>query len=214
MESDRIQTDTLLISVTTVVAVELAARCLIPACAFNPLLLLGAARILQTVLIIVTVINWGKGLSSIGLIPSSMVHGFKRGLVWSACFGIATFFAFIALFLMDIDPFALIKADLPQTPGQRILFFVVAGLIGPIAEESFFRGMLYGFLRRWGIVTALVGSTLLFVLAHSVSYHVSLPQIIGGILFALSYEVEGSLMVPVTIHVLGNLAIFTLSLIC
>ena len=213
MESDRIQIDTLLISVATIVAVEVAARFLIPACASNPLIVLGTARILQTALIILTVINWGKGLSSIGLIPSSVVHGFKRGLVWSACFGSATSFAFIALFLMDIDPFALIKADLPKTAGQRLLFFAVAGLIGPIAEESFFRGILYGFLRRWGIVTALAGSTLLFVLAHSISYNVSLPQIVGGILFALSYEVEGSLMVPVTIHVLGNLAIFTLSII-
>jgi hypothetical protein len=36
---------------------------------------------------------------------------------------------------------------------------------------------------------------------------------VGGIIFALAYEIERSLMVPVTIHVLGNMAIFTLSLI-
>jgi len=41
---------------------------------------------------------------------------------------------------------------------------------------------------------------------------IPLPQVVGGIVFAVAYEIEGSLMVPITIHVLGNLAIFTLSL--
>ena len=36
---------------------------------------------------------------------------------------------------------------------------------------------------------------------------------IGGILFAVAYEMEKNLLVPITIHVLGNLAIFTLALI-
>jgi membrane protease YdiL (CAAX protease family) len=39
-----------------------------------------------------------------------------------------------------------------------------------------------------------------------------LTQLVGGILFALSYEYSGNLMVPITIHATGNLAIFTLSL--
>jgi hypothetical protein len=39
-----------------------------------------------------------------------------------------------------------------------------------------------------------------------------LTQAVGGILFAVAYEVERSLLVPITIHVLGNLAIFSLSL--
>jgi membrane protease YdiL (CAAX protease family) len=34
---------------------------------------------------------------------------------------------------------------------------------------------------------------------------------IGGILFAVSYEVEKNLLVPITIHSLGNLAIFTIA---
>jgi membrane protease YdiL (CAAX protease family) len=213
MESDRIQIGTLLISMAVIVFVEAAAYFVIPACTCNPLLIVGAARILEMALIILTVMNWGKGLSSIGLIPTTMVQGLKKGLIWSACFGIATAFTFIGLFLIDIDPFSLIKANLPKKPKEIMFFFAVAGLIGPIAEEAFFRGILYGFLRRWGILIALVFSTLLFVLAHSVSCRLSPPQIVGGILFAVSYELEGSLMVPITLHVLGNLSIFTLSLI-
>jgi len=35
--------------------------------------------------------------------------------------------------------------------------------------------------------------------------------VVGGIVFAIAYETEGSLMAPLTIHVLGNTAIFALS---
>jgi hypothetical protein len=40
-----------------------------------------------------------------------------------------------------------------------------------------------------------------------------MTQIIGGVLFAVAYELEGSLFVPITIHALGNLAIFGSSLV-
>ena len=55
-------------------------------------------------------------------------------------------------------------------------------------------------------------STLAFVLAHPAGSGIPLPQITGGILFALAYEKEGNLTVPITIHILGNMAIFSLSL--
>jgi len=51
------------------------------------------------------------------------------------------------------------------------------------------------------------------VLAHPIFPGIPLPQVVVGIVFAVAYEIEGSLMVPITIHILGNLAIFTLSLI-
>lgn len=213
MESDSIKIETFLICIVSIIMVEVAAHFVIPACTCDPLLIVGTARIVETALILLTVTKWDKGLSSIGLMPSTMVHGCKKGLIWSGIFGLATAFAFIALFLLDIDPFKLVKVNVPEMPGEIILFLAVAGIIGPIAEEVFFRGILYGFLRRWGIVIALFGSTLLFVLAHPSSHGLSMPQIVGGLLFALSYEVERSLLVPITIHILGNMAIFTLSII-
>jgi hypothetical protein len=52
-------------------------------------------------------------------------------------------------------------------------------------------------------------------LPHSQSSGLALPitQLIGGILFAVAYEIEKNLLVPITIHCLGNLAIFILSLL-
>ena len=100
-----------------------------------------------------------------------------------------------------------------QSISEIAFFFLIGGMVGPIAEEVFFRGILYGFFRRWGVLVGLGLSTLIFVLIHLIS-HLFLPvtQVIGGIVFALAYEVEDSLLAPITIHALGNMAIFTLSL--
>ena len=73
--------------------------------------------------------------------------------------------------------------------------------------------MLYGFFRRWGVGVALVLSTLIFVLSHAITHGIPVTQVVGGILFAVAYEVEGILFVPITIHCLGNMAIFTIALL-
>ena len=152
-------------------------------------------------------------MPSIGLAPSTIVSGIKKGLLWSAAFALVTFFVFFALFLFGINPLRLIHTHLPGKTSEIILFFLIGGIVGPIAEEVFFRGMLYGFFRRWGILVALILTTLIFVLAHPVLPGIPATQVVGGLIFAVAYEVEGSLMVPITIHILGNMAIFTLSLI-
>lgn len=43
-------------------------------------------------------------------------------------------------------------------------------------------------------------------------YNLIITQILGGIVFAVAYKTSGNLMVPITIHCLPNLAIFSLSL--
>lgn len=213
MEANQIELRTLLVSISTVVSIELATTLLISQGPHNPLLILGAARLLEIVLIILIVSTWGKGLSSIGLARSEMVPGLKKGLLWSAGFGVVTFLASVGLLAAGINPLTLIRTNLPTNPREITIFFVIGGMVGPIAEEVFFRGVLYGFLRRWGVAVALVLSTLIFVLSHAIVHGVPITQAVGGILFALAYEVEGCLIVPITIHCLGNLAIFTLSLI-
>jgi membrane protease YdiL (CAAX protease family) len=213
MEASKIKIKTLFISVATIAFIEVATRIVISRSYFNPMVILGMARVLETGLIILIVLGWGKGVSSIGLAPSTMRHGLKKGLIWSAGFGLVTFFGFIVLSLVDIDPLTLIHTPLKGKGNEIVLLFFIGGLVAPIAEEVFFRGILYGFFRRWGVLLALILTTAIFVLAHPVFSGIPVTQMVGGVIFALAYEIEGSLMVPITIHVLGNMAIFTLSLI-
>jgi len=213
MEAKKIEIKIFFLSLATLVLIETAAALSISGIKISPMVVTGVVRLIETALIIIIIFVWGQGLSSIGLVPSEMVKGLKRGLFWSAGFGIITFFAFIALLIVDINPLALIHTRLPAQSREIVLFFLVAGIIGPVAEEILFRGIIYGFFRRWGVLAALILSSIMFVLAHLNLSGIPVPQIVGGIIFAIAYEKEGSLIVPITIHVLGNMAIFTLSLI-
>ena len=164
-------------------------------------------------MIVMIVLIREGGLSSIGLSLPKTLPGLKRGLIWSAGFGLITLLGFALIFAIGLNPLTLIHTHLPAKPGDILLFFIVGGLIGPVAEEVFFRGVIYGFLRRWGAPAAIILSTLLFVLAHPVFPAIPVTQMVGGLLFAVAYEVEKNLMVPITIHVSGNMAIFAFSLI-
>jgi len=213
METKEIQIKTLFLCCAAVIALELGAWVVTSKSGYHPMLVLAGTRLLQTVLIILIVATWEKGLSSLGLARSQMVSGLKKGLLWSAGFGVITLIAFVGMFAASINPLTLLKISLPKQSADLVLFFIVGGMVGPIAEEFFFRGILYGFLRRWGVIVALIFSTLIFVLCHPSGYGIPVTRLVGGLLFAAAYEFGGSLMVPITIHALGNLAIFTLSLI-
>jgi hypothetical protein len=213
MEAKEIQLRTLFFCLAAVIALELGTWVVASKSAYHPMLILAGGRLFQILLIILIVVIWGKGLSSIGLARSGMASGLKKGLLWSAGFGAIGSIACVGLFAASINPLTLLKAPLPTQTMDLVLFFFVGGIIGPVAEEFFFRGILYGFLRRWGVVVAVFLSTLLFVLPHAIHQRIPITQVVGGIVFAVAYEVEGSLMVPIIIHVLGNLAIFSMSLL-
>ncbi len=174
------------------------------------ILSLGGIRVLELILLVATILIWGHGMGSIGLSKPQIRPGVIRGVIWSICFGGIVIIGFGVLYLLGINPIKLFQARLPETQGDLIIFFLVGGIIAPVAEEIFFRGILYGFFRQWGMITAIILSTLLFVLAHPGASPV---QIIGGIIFAISYEKEGKLMTPIIIHVLANNALFALALL-
>jgi membrane protease YdiL (CAAX protease family) len=213
LEAKKIKIKTLFICLVAVFCIEGARWVLAPEHLNAPMIALGAARLLETILILLVVLLWGNGLSSIGLAASKIFPGIVKGLTWSIGFGVLALLGFFILSISGHDPLSLIKPPLPKRANDILLFFLVGGIVAPIAEEIFFRGILYGFFRRWGVVVALVLSTALFVVPHLGSHGLPITQIVGGILFAIAYEVEGSLMTPILIHSLGNLAIFSLSLL-
>ena len=213
METGTVQINTFIVSLGAVISVEAGIRLGLRAQVYQPMIILGAVRLLEAGLILMIVFIREKGLSAIGLSPTEILPGLRRGLIWSLGFGLATFLVLALFYAGGVDLLRFIHTRLPMKPGHILLFFIVGGLIGPIAEEIFFRGVLYGFFRRWGVPAAILLSTLAFVLVHPVFPSIPITQVVGGLLFAVAYEVEKNLIAPITIHVLGNLAIFTLSLV-
>lgn len=214
METAPIDLKTAVLSAVVILGVETGLQIAVWPETFSPIALVGAARVLESLLIVILVhVSCAKGLAAIGLETCRLVHGLRRGLIWSAGFGVLVALVSAVIYITaGINLFDLIKTGLPATTGGKMLFFLIGGMVSPVAEEIVFRGVLYGYLKRWGVWAAVIFSTLLFVLAHTTGGRFPVAQIVGGVVFALAYERERSLVVPMVIHILGNLAIFSIAL--
>ena len=94
--------------------------------------------------------------------------------------------------------------------GQFALLVILGGLLAPLGEELLFRGVLFGWLRRWGFVLAAIISAVVFGTAHGIN--VVLPAaIVLGLLNAYVYEKSGSIWPSVVAHATNNVFIFVLA---
>jgi len=81
---------------------------------------------------------------------------------------------------------------------------LVAGIMAPVAEEIFFRGVLFRWLRgRCSFWSAAIVSSAIFGLLHG-ELSLAAAALIMGIVLAYLYEKSQSLWSPVLIHILNN----------
>ena len=172
---------------------------------------IAAVRSVEMLAVGMLAVSQTGGLQVIGLDRRSLWPGVRSGLVWSAGFAAAAGLLALGLGMAGFNPLALIHTPLPPELSNKALFFIVGGIVAPAAEEIVFRGVLFDYLRRWGVPAAVLISTALFAVIHP-GAALPVTQIVGGVVFALAYHASKSLMTPMVIHMLGNLAIFTLSL--
>ncbi|MFZ0132526.1 MAG: CPBP family intramembrane glutamic endopeptidase [Desulfobacterales bacterium] len=208
MAAAPVELKTLLLSLLTISTVEVVSASLMPIGTPNPLMVTAAVRLLELGLMAAILLYSDRGLAAVGLSKATAARGLVRGLVWAGGFGCVAAAGAGVLFLWGFNLLQLIHAPLPADTCRALQLFLVGGILAPVTEEVFFRGILYGYFRRWGIFPALFISTLVFVFLHPITSP-AVTQTIGGVLFAAAYEIEGNLLVPITIHVLGNLAIFS-----
>lgn len=83
---------------------------------------------------------------------------------------------------------------------------VLVGVVAPIAEEMFFRGFLFGALRRHGLPVAAGVGGLVFGLAHVASSPIGfiVPLTALGVILCLLYERTGSLYPSIALHCVNN----------
>ena len=212
MEAKKISLKTITVSIAAILFIETVFRLAMIGKTAALLPALGIVRCLESVLLVVIVVWLEKDPGAIGLSRPKLLAGCMKGLIWAACFGIAAGVLFLVLFAADINALELLHSPRPSSWQPIFIFLLVGGIIGPIAEEIFFRGIIYGFFRQWGAIIAIILSTLIFVFTHSFGDNLPFTQLVGGIVFAIAYEKEQNLMVPIIIHCLGNLAIFGLTI--
>ena len=176
----------------------------------QPFLTIGLVRMVQIAGVIIGIYLIQKDLSAIGLSLTTWRRGVLHGIYWSLGFGAFVVISMGIIHLMNHNPINLVRSPLPSDTCQLVTFFIVGALISPIAEEICFRGVLFSYFRRWGVAPAVLISTIIFTVLHSFQGFPTV-QLVGAVLFAASFEFSKSLLTPIVIHILGNLAIFTLS---
>lgn len=96
-----------------------------------------------------------------------------------------------------------ISSGEPLTTMQLLMLLLLVVVLAPVAEELFFRGMLYPLLREWGSGIAIVGSALLFSLAHLMP--VLFPSLFFvGLILGFLREQSNSTIPGIVLHMMQN----------
>lgn len=89
--------------------------------------------------------------------------------------------------------------------------FFAYGIWSPLKEEVIFRGILYGFLKKYlPVMAAVFGSALLFGFFHGNLVQMVYGTIMG-IIMALLYEKYQTLIAPILFHSAANTAIYVVN---
>jgi hypothetical protein len=116
----------------------------------------------------------------------------------------------VAIFAAGAAAFALGRlmggghAPAPISPRAVALVTLAA-----LAEEAFFRRLVYALLRPGGVMLAVLGSASLFAVAHVTVYGwwVLPLDLAAGLLLSWQRAASGSWRVPAVTHVLANLLV-------
>jgi membrane protease YdiL (CAAX protease family) len=116
-----------------------------------------------------------------------------------------------AVLALGVGAFAvgrLLSAGTPP-PIEATAFVVGLNTLAAVAEEAFFRRLVFGALLAGGPVAAVVGSALLFAAVHVTVYGAwVLPlDLAAGLLFGWQRHVTGSWVVPAATHSVANLLV-------
>lgn len=142
------------------------------------------------------------GWRTLGLRP------FGGAMVGVGCGLMLISFAFNFIYGLFLSMFDLrIQIDLVpifQDLSSPWLFFVGGAIIAPMVEEIFFRGFVFAGLRsQYGWQRAALLSAAIFALLHFTPTAI-LPIFILGYIFALLYQLSGSIWPAILMHILTN----------
>ena len=132
--------------------------------------------------------------------------GFRRAGWKMVVFGtLGALAVSIGVSQLGIEPEGVKEAlNVARDPALFTASLVVMALLAPLAEETVFRGLLYGWLDvRWGSTVAWAISSLLFAAAHAEPAHIVLVLPLG-LWFGFLRWRSGSLWPSLVAHVINN----------
>lgn len=200
-------------------AIYLAGMIVLPALLGRMLPGLASASVLLALPAVILAIGWPSLRGAAG---TRAALGWHRGEgVWREMgAGVLGYLAGLPLLALALIPVLVLSRFSGKVPSHPIVneisgdpavlvFIAVLGCVwAPVVEETFFRGMLFGYLRRrlhWSVSGVATG--LLFALIHPQGWMaVPVLGMIGFTLCAIR-QWRGSIIAPMTAHALNNGAV-------
>ena len=107
----------------------------------------------------------------------------------------------------QIAPDKLVPPPVPEelgVEGAVVPGFLLVVVLGPLAEEAFFRGFIFaGLAWHWGLWPAAFVSAALFAVAHG-TLGLLVPTFASGLVFVWAFRRSGSLWPVVAAHAVQN----------
>jgi len=160
------------------------------------------------------IVRYKQSVAALGVSIKNFLKNIKIAVYTYVCFlpilAVIFFMVLLVAKMLNYSPppepiYELVFKE--QRPLLLIIISALITMLGPIIEEVFFRGFLYGALRRrLNIFYSILISALFFSLLHT-NLLGFLPIVSLGILLAYVREKTGSLVPSMAIHIMHNTAV-------
>lgn len=184
------------------------------------------------------IVKYNGKISDLGLSFTALKYQMMRGLKWlpvtmaTDILGVILIVIFVAIYAAATkEPFRKtlnrlwleekktpdasdIEKPFKEAPGTYFWAFSILVVCAPICEEIFFRGFIYGALRRrWRKIPSQIISAGLFGICHG---PLCFMQFFFGFITAHLYESNKprSLLPSISLHMLHNTIVFLLLVVC
>lgn len=169
--------------------------------------------------IIMVTKKFRRPIEELGLTAKNWLGGVRTGLLgyWALIPLLIVILFVIAglaqLFAYEPAPQPVVQMYLKKSTEPFLIYFTLfVAILGPIIEEVFFRGFAYtAFRQKWGVTRGVLASSAVFALMH-MNVIAFFPIFVLGIFLAYLFEKTGSLVPSMTVHMLHNLIMVSLTL--
>lgn len=164
-----------------------------------------------SLILVAMILGWFSGVN-----PFETLHFSELAIAYGVIGTAPLFLMYLALEHLQAEPVVKIRKLLLDTLGPGLNryhwtdLFILAAIAG-VSEEIVFRGVIQPWMEAsWGITAALIGSNIVFGLAHALTPLYAVLAALVGIYLGLSldYGGERNLLIPVIIHGLYDFLAF------
>lgn len=148
--------------------------------------------------------------------PFADLHFSESAIAYGVIGTIPLFLLFLTMEQMQTESLLKIKNMLFETLGSNLYRYhwtdlLILASIAGLSEELLFRGLIQPWMESsWGMTAGLIGSNVIFGLAHAVTPLYAVLAALVGIYLGLSMDYVGdrNLLLPIVIHGLYDFLAF------